>query len=166
MATPKTLSVVAILISLGALLFSALQWHDAHSQLLLSMKPSVNFMNQNDPDEFPVGISIDNAGPGPAKIKSVTYFIDKKPVGDVDRATEFADLEDIQFLELEEGETLAAGGKEWLLKMSKRPHSKEEQKELDNFIDVISHHLAVEVEFCPVISGDCGKKCSTKDWCQ
>jgi hypothetical protein len=132
------------------------------------MKPSVNFMNQNDSDELPVGISIENAGPGPAQIKSISYFVDKKPVGDVDKAIEQTGLEEIQFLELEEGDTLAVGGKEqWLLKMSKKPHGKEEQKELDHFIDVISHHLAIEVEFCPVVSGgNCGKKCSTKGWCQ
>jgi hypothetical protein len=76
------------------------------------MKPSVNFTNEDDIDEGAVGISIDNAGPGPAKIKSVTYFIDKKPVGDVEKATDFANLDDVHFLELDEGDTLGVGAKD------------------------------------------------------
>jgi hypothetical protein len=159
-------SVLAIAISLVALCFSALQWHEAHSELLLSMKPSVNFTNEDDIDEGAVGISIDNAGPGPAKIKSVTYFIDKKPVGDVEKATDFTNVDDVHFLELDEGDTLGVGAKDWLLKYSKKPHGKKDQQQLDDFLDVLDHHLAVQVEFCPVLNGECGKKCSTKGWCE
>jgi hypothetical protein len=64
-------SVIAVLVSVVALCFSGLQWRDSHSQLLLSMKPSITLSTDTDPDELPVGISVENAGPGPARIKSV-----------------------------------------------------------------------------------------------
>jgi inorganic pyrophosphatase/exopolyphosphatase len=123
-------------------------------------------MTADDGDDLPVGIVIQNAGPGPARIKSVTYFVDKKPVGDVDKATDFENMDYIHFIQLEDGDTLAVGEKIWLLKYSKTQRGKQDDKELDQFLDIIDHHLAVGVEFCPVLGGDCGRKCSTKGWCE
>jgi hypothetical protein len=161
------LPVVAIVISFVAVFFSGLQWYEARNQLLLSMRPSVNFMTNSDDDEFPVGISVDNAGPGPAKIKSVTYFIDKKPFSDVDKALQSINrgsFEDIHSVDLDEGDTLAVGSKEWLVYYNK-PQQKQHPAEVDDFLELLETHLAVQIEFCPVLSGECGKKCSMKDMC-
>jgi len=165
MSISNGLSGFAIVISLVAACFTGLQWREAHRQLVSSMRPSINFMSEDDPDELPNGIGVENAGPGPAIIKSVTYFVDKKPVGDVNKAVDFANLEDVHVLDLEDGETLAVGKTEWLMKYTKKPRGKQDQAAQDKFLDLIDHHLAVEVRFCPVLSDDCGKKCSTKDWC-
>jgi len=167
MSTSSALSVVAILISLIAVCFTGLQWREAHAQLLLSMRPSVNLPTEDDINEGTVGIALDNSGPGPAKIKSINYFIDKKLVGDVNKAVDFANLgSDIHFLAWEEDSTLGVGEKLWLLKWSKRPRTKKDRQELDEFVDLIDHRLAVQVEFCPVLSGECSKRCSTKGWCE
>jgi hypothetical protein len=61
-----------LLISIVALVFTGLQWRESHNQLLLSMKPSVDFDIETDSDDLPVGVSIGSAGPGPPIIKSVT----------------------------------------------------------------------------------------------
>ena len=132
------------------------------------MKPSVDFMIADDPDDLPVGISLQNAGPGPARIKSVLYFVDRKPVGDVEKATDFETFKgDVHFTEFDEGDTLGVEATQWLLKYVPKPHAKQKDKEdeVDDFLDVIDHHLAVQVEFCPVMTGECGKRCSTKGWC-
>jgi hypothetical protein len=159
------LPAIAITISLIALYFSWQQSRDLHNQLLLSMKPSLNFMTAEDADDPPVGISIANAGPGPAIIKSVTWFVDRKPFSDVNQAMNLESLADVHSLELQQGDTLGVGETEWLVKYTKKPHGKQEETELNDFIDKIDH-TAVEVEFCPVIGTSCGKKCSTKGWCE
>jgi hypothetical protein len=147
--------------------FTGLLWREAHGQLLLSMKPSINFTSEDDIDEGAVGIAIENSGPGPAKIKSINYFVGRVPVGDVTKAADFADLgPNVHYLEWEEGDTLAVGEKQWLLKYSKKPRTKQQQQELDEFTDLIDRKLAVQVEFCPVLPGECTKKCSQKGWCQ
>jgi hypothetical protein len=75
-----------IVISLVAVFFTGLQWWEAHTQLLLAVKPSVDFYTADDPDSPPVGIAISNAGPGPAIIKSVTFYVDRKSVRDAEEA--------------------------------------------------------------------------------
>jgi len=81
----KSLPWIAVGISLVALVFTGLQWRESHNQLLLSLKPSVDFELLDDPDDLPVGIDIQNSGPGPAVIKSIIYYDDKKLVGDIDK---------------------------------------------------------------------------------
>jgi hypothetical protein len=162
----KGLPWLAVVISLIALLFSGLQWRESHSQLLLSMKPSVDFELLDDPDDLPVTINIQNSGPGPAIIKSITYYEDKKVIGDIDKLLNYRDLSTIQKYEYEEGDTLAVGEHHFLLSQKSKPRGKEEKKMLDEFVDLIDHHLAIEVVFCPVLPGDCFTKCSTKGWCK
>lgn len=73
-----------IVISLGAVFFTGLQWWETHTQVLLSVKPSVDFYTGSDPDTPPVGIEITNAGPGPAIVRSVTFYVDRKSVRDAE----------------------------------------------------------------------------------
>ncbi len=168
MTASTTLSVTAIVISLFAVIFTGLQWRESHNQLLLAMKPSINILTETDP-ETSAGISIQNAGPGPAKIKSITYFVNKKPVADAEKALEFAKVpkitDDVYTLELEEGDTLGVGQTEWLIKYAKKPRGKNQQEELDKFLDFIDQDVAIQVEFCPVLGNDCAKKCSRTNWC-
>lgn len=63
-------------------------------QLELYMKPSVNFDTETDTEDRytqhnPVGIAIDNSGPAPTRIKSITYYVDRKPVRDISEAIEY-----------------------------------------------------------------------------
>jgi hypothetical protein len=134
--------------------------------LLLSMKPSVDFEIADDPDDLPVGIDIQNSGPGPAVIKSITYYVDKKVVGEVSKLVDFENLENVPTYDFDNGDTLAVGEHHWLLSYKSKPQGRDDQKKFDGFVDLIDHHLAAEVEFCPVLPGDCFTKCSTKGWCK
>lgn len=160
------LVAIPILVSLGALYCTWLQSNDTHKLVMLSMKPSVDFDTEDDPDDPPVGIKIENGGPGPAIIKSVIYYVDRKPVGDVTKMVEVEKLngDETQYFSFDEGDTLAVGGAHWLI--SHRKRGKEDQAELNRFIDCIDNHVAIEVEFCPALDGQCYKKCSTKGWCE
>jgi hypothetical protein len=79
-------TVLSILIALAAAGFTGMQLLEARNQLLLSTKPHVDFDTESDPDKPPVGIAINNAGPGPALINSVNFYVDRKPVQDADEA--------------------------------------------------------------------------------
>jgi hypothetical protein len=73
---------LSLIVSFTAAGFSGLQWYEGRDQLLLSTKPHVDF----DPDGLPVEIAVTNAGPGPAIIKSVVFYVDRKPVTDAEDA--------------------------------------------------------------------------------
>ncbi len=80
------------------------------NQVLLSVKPSVDFYTGDDPDTPPVGIQITNAGPGLAIIKSVTFYGDRKSVRDAEEAgITYGGLSqaELDFYELEPDDTLA-----------------------------------------------------------
>lgn len=157
----------AVVVSLAALLISWLSWKDSHSQLLLSMKPSIGFEKALDSDHLPVGLSLGNAGPGPGVVKYITYYVDRKLVGDLDKLVNFESLgNDIETYNFEEGDTVAVGQHEWLLSFIDKPHGKEAEDKLDRFVELIDHHLAVEVQVCSALSDHCVTKCSTKGWCR
>ncbi len=165
-----SISVLALLIALGSAAFTGMQWRDAHQQILFATKPHVDFGIQNDPDEPPVGIAVNNAGPGPAIIKSVTFYVDRKSVRDADEAgRDYAKLSESElgYSELEPGDTLAVGDKVWLIKYRKPRGGKVVQKNIENFADFIDQHLAIEIVFCSDLQEDlCWLKCSTKDRCK
>jgi hypothetical protein len=67
-------------------LFAGFLWWETLTHDTPALKPSVDIYTGADPDTPPVGISITNSGPGPALIKSVTFFVDRKPVQDANEA--------------------------------------------------------------------------------
>jgi len=69
-AMPPWQTWVPIVLSLGAVTFTGLQWWETRTQVLLAVKPTVDFNIADDPDNFSVGIAVSNAGPGPAVIKT------------------------------------------------------------------------------------------------
>jgi hypothetical protein len=158
-------TIVPIVISLAAALFSGLQWRETHNQLALSMKPAVDFDTADDPDDPPIGISIANAGPGPAVIKSISYYVDRKPVKGPEEAAQSGklDVDQLGAFEFDEGDTLAVGEKEWLFRYRKttKPH----ETAAHRYADFVGAHLAIEAEFCSVL-GDCWIKCSMRGRCE
>jgi len=163
-------TALALLIALGSAAFTGMQWHDAHRQVLFATKPHVDFDAESDPDEQPVGIAVINAGPGPAVVKSVTFYVDRKSVRDADEAgRDYAKLDEseLSFFELEPGDSLAPGDKFWLIKYRKPRGGKIIRKNLENFADFVDQRLAVEIAYCSAFDEDlCWTKCSTKDRCK
>ena len=78
---------------------------------------------------------------------------------------DFENLEGIPSYDLQDGSTLAVGEHEWLLSVKGKPHQKDEVKDRDALIDLIDHHLGIEVQYCPILPGDCVTMCSTDGWC-
>jgi hypothetical protein len=73
--------------ALGAIVqagFLGLQWRETREQAFLASKPHVDFDIESDFDEPMVRIAITNAGPGPAAIKAITFYVDRKPVADAE----------------------------------------------------------------------------------
>jgi hypothetical protein len=91
--------------------------------------------------------------------------VDRKPVGDVEQAIDFAHLEDVGYFQFDDDDTLPAGEKTWLLSKSTKGKGKE-QKNVEQFIDFVDQRLAVEVEVCSVVTGKCQTQCSTDGWCK
>src|SRR5262249_18077491 len=77
-----------------------------------------------------VGIALRNAGPGPATIKSIVFYVDRKPVQDAFEAGKtYGKLSEAElgFYELEPGDTLAVGEKVWLINYRKPKGAKVNQ---------------------------------------
>lgn len=159
-------TVMSILIAVAAAGFTGLQWYEAHQQLLLSMKPSVDFDTEDDPESPPIGIAIRNEGPGPAIVQSLKYHVDRKQVKDLAEAATDGNIssDQIDSFEFDPDDTLAVGEKEWLVKYHKPRGGQANPKDADHFADFINQRLAIQVEFCSVM-GDCWIKCSKKDQC-
>jgi hypothetical protein len=159
------ISCAWLVVAVAAAAFTGLQWRDAHYALFV--KPHVDFDTEYDPAVMPMGLAIINEGPGPAVVKSLTYYVDRKPVKDYEEALQYGKINDdiVDYFELEPDDTLAVGEKDWLLKYIK-PHGKKiKQKDVEDFADFLDQHVAVHVEFCSVM-GVCSERCSTKGRCE
>jgi hypothetical protein len=153
---------VPLAVSLAAAAFTALQWLEARHETQLSHAALVGFEIDTDPTERRLGVSLRNAGPGVATVRSVRYFVDRQPIDDIDAAVEKAKLiPNHEFdIELDAEDPVSVGETVWLIDY--RPKSKDEKQRA---IDFIEKHLSVGVEYCSA-EGKCSRICSTKDWCQ
>ena len=155
------LSIFAVVFAGLAAAFTGLQWYESRQHDALSLKPSVDFYTQDQVDIKPVGLAIENHGPGPAIIKSVTYYVNREPVKDADEAMTYGKF-NVDFnhgVELEEGDAVGVGEKDWII-----DYRANEKKELDRFLDFLDQNLAAEIEYCS-LAGECQKICSTRGRC-
>ena len=159
--------------ALGAIVqagFSGLQWHETREQAFLTTKPHVDFDTEYDSDEPEVGIAIRNAGPGPAAIKAITFYVDRKPVADADEmGRTYAKLPaaELDYQIMEPGDTIAVGEKIWLISYRKPRGGKVNQANKGAFGDFLDKNAAIEIEFCSVIrETECWTKCSDKGRCR
>jgi hypothetical protein len=153
---------VPLAVSLAAVAFTALQWLEARHETRLSHAALISFEIDTDPTERRLGVSLRNAGPGVATVRSVRYFVDRQPIDDIDTALEKAKLiADHEFdIELDAEDPVSVGETVWLIDY--RPKSEDEKQRA---IDFIEKHLSVGVEYCPA-EGKCSRICSTENWCQ
>lgn len=153
---------VPLLVSLVATAFTGLQWLEARHQTQLTNAASIGFDIDTDPTERRLGISIRNAGSGIAIVRSVSYYVDRKPIGDINAALEKAQLvpDHESGIDMESGDPLAAGEVVWVLDY--RPKHNDEKQRVTDFIE---KHFTVGVEYCAA-NGQCTRTCSTLNWCQ
>jgi hypothetical protein len=162
----KTFFWFPIVISIASLLFSSLQWWDNHRFTIAQATPRVSFETSEDTDDPLVGIKIENAGPAVARLKDLTYYVDKKPMDDIDEAIDIGKLEDVHTFEFNPDDTLAVGETRWLLSKSTKSSHKGDNKSVQQLIDFLDKNLAVQAEVCSLISGECWTVCSTEGWCK
>jgi hypothetical protein len=147
--------------------FTGQQWQEAHTQVLLAVKPSVDFFVASDPDDQPVGIAIENAGPGLAIVKSIIFYVDRKPVANADEVWKsYAKLteSELEYTVVDPDDALAVGKETWLIQFRRQRAGKPATKDIERFADFIDQNLAIEVRFCS-IKGDCWTKCSDAGRC-
>jgi hypothetical protein len=156
---PKWLTVQNT-VALCAALFAGLSWLEVYQHDKLEMKPWIDFHTSGGESVTQVGISIENAGPSVALIRSVTFYVDRKPVRDLIDALRSWDLDRGHEHGLELNDSpLRVGQVEWLVE-----YRAESDKERARVIDFLGNHLAAEAEYCSA-SNDCWKKCSRLDRC-
>lgn len=120
--------------------------------------------------EYCVIIAIKNSGPGPADIRAITFYVDRKSVTDTEEAGNVygkLSLSELDYVTFDPDDTLAVGETAWLIQYRKPRGGKINQKNLEHFADFVDQNLAIEVQFCSTIREDlCWTKCSTKGRCQ
>ena len=162
-------TAVSILIASASAVFTGMQLREARNAVLVQLKPHVDFDIEDDPDVLAtIGISVVNAGPGPALFKSVGYFVDGVRVKDADAVAAAARLPRVQLEDraFDPGDSLAVNETFWLLKYRKPHGGKADPKEAERFTDFLDQRLAIGVTFCSVVNEeDCRFKCSTKGRC-
>jgi hypothetical protein len=161
----SALSAVSAVAAISAAAFAgiqALESRQERQQNAFLMRPSLDFFLQDDATEHQIGLATKNGGPGVARIKSVTFFVERKPMASGDAALKAGALDPDQDhgVELEEGDAIAVGETVWLL-----DYRSKVAKEREKFLDFLDDHLAVKIEYCTVPGSPCFSRCSTKGWC-
>ena len=154
-------TTLGLVLSIFAVIFSGLQWYEAHQQKRLQNRPLVGFYIEDDIDESKKGLAIENHGTGPAVVKALRYFVDDNLIDDSAEILRHGQLDpdqDFGFY-FEEGDALGVGQRVWLIDYrAKNP------KEMRRFIEFLGDRIKVEIEFCS-IDNECWRKCSTKGAC-
>jgi hypothetical protein len=158
--TPLLLSSLALVVSILAMVFTGLQWWEAHQQKRLQTKPLVAFYIENDTNELKKGLAIDNLGPGPAVIKSIRYFVDRQPV-DEQEVLQHVKLnpDSDHGIALVEGDVLGVGQRVWLI-----DYRTKNGNEIGRLSDLLGSRLVAEVHYCS-IGDECWRKCSPSGRC-
>lgn len=159
---PNSISAFALVIAGISLFISWRQWQENRHNAQIMAAPLVSVVENSDTDDPLVGLQISNDGAAGAKLKDITFYVDRKPMADVDAVLEAGKLEDVGYFDFGDEGVLAVGEKQWLL--SKK--SKDKEKDVASFNDFMDKHVAVEVTACSIVTGQCETKCSEVGWCK
>ncbi|HKT73977.1 MAG TPA: hypothetical protein VJQ47_13880 [Steroidobacteraceae bacterium] len=84
---------VALVLSIAALVISALQWYETRRGGQLASAAALAFQIDTELATHHYGFGVKNAGPGVARIRDVMFYVDGKPVDDLTPAEEAAGLD-------------------------------------------------------------------------
>lgn len=143
-------------ISLLSAIFSAALWFETREQRRLAFDATLVFDVDTLQAERRIGIAVRNIGPGVANILSVVYFVDGNRVDDPENMLAQAHFAG---MELDRGDSMAAGETEWLVDY----HATRDDDKA-RAIDFVEKHLQIAVDYCTP-AGDCKKACSKKHGC-
>jgi len=153
-----------LILSVATVAISWMAYNDAHTASLLSVKPSVDFLTETEVEEPMVGVAVINAGPGPAVVREIAYFVDGKRVKDAFEATTYlgeSELDGVRYLDYDVGDILAAGDQRWLLS---RKTANAKAEAMNKFIDFLDRRLVVDISYC-ALRGECWSRCSRSKAC-
>lgn len=116
------LFLIPLVVSVVAAGFSGAQWYEAREQRLLANRPQIDFSYENDASEAIVGLQLINVGTGPALIKGIKFFVDRKPVKDADEALSYGKLNEqlVGGVDLDDEAIIGASEKVWLFNRTTR----------------------------------------------
>jgi len=158
----NSVSWIALGISSLALCISAFQAWQTRRHDRLSVRPLIDFTYEVDGRERNVGLAMENVGLGPAVIRSITIYVDRKAVKDWYEAADYGNFKEHDLLktfELDKDSVLKIG--ETMLLFGRDTRNK---MDLDRFIDFVDQRLAVSITFCS-IDDECQTRCSIEGRC-
>jgi hypothetical protein len=143
MALKMTRADVAIVISILALGVTGWQAWDSHKQGVLANDATVKVDIDTEPGRNKLGVFVRNAGPGVAHIKTVKYYVDGKPITDINDAIDAAKLDSNRLDEIDiSDDAMSPGQKQQILSFNAR---KSEQERAADFFE---NRLNVAVDYC------------------
>ncbi len=153
---------IALIVSVLAATFSGLQWFEARQQRQLQFAATLVFDIETElVTRRRAGIAVRNVGPGIARIRSVTYYLDGKelddPLDGLAQAKLDPDRDEGVVLGL--GDSMAAGEIDWLMRYPIR-HRDEEKRATD----LVENRLQIAVDYCSA-GGNCARACSVLGGC-
>lgn len=156
------MALTVALISGDALAFPTWDGHARSTKYF--QQPSLVFDTEDDPDQYPMGLMVENEGTGPAIIKAVTYYVHKEEITDgnplsVINAAKL-DAKQTKFRELKRGEAFGVGEQMWLFWRGEK--DKADAEEAAKFANFIDDDLVVKIQY-QSSSGDTFTQCKTPD---
>jgi hypothetical protein len=161
-ARSDIVSVVALSVSVVALCISAFQVWETREHDRATVKPLLDFSYETDDYEPQVGLKVKNVGLGPALIRSVQVYVDRKPVAGWDEAKTYGGFKKpdlISTLDFDKQSVLRVDEAEMLF-----GRASSNKTELDAFVNFVDQHLAVSISYCS-IQHDCETRCSSESRC-
>jgi hypothetical protein len=160
---PTLIAIIGLVVAIGSAFFAYLQWREANQIKILTFRASLSFYLENDKNSPVIGWRISNGGPGPARIQSLDYFVDKVRVKDfydaVNKSGINSDLIDGTLFQ--QNEYFAVGRSEWVFSLEPK---KLKSEVVDRFNDFADAHLGIAVRYCS-IANECQTTCSWPETC-
>lgn len=155
------ISWVALVVSIAAATFTALQWIEAREARRLQFDATLIFDIDTELTQHRAGIAIRNLGPGVARIRSITYYLDGKVFDNPDTLLDQVKLDSNrdQGIDLDPGDSIGAGETNWLVRYPFRGGGEEQE-----VIDLFEHRLEIGIDYCAA-NGKCAAVCTNLGHC-
>jgi hypothetical protein len=135
---------IPTIIAVVALTFPAAQWYESREQRHLAFDATIVIDVDTLLSDHRVGMAIRNIGPGVARLRSVTYYVDRKPADDPDEVLDEAKLDSNRDwgVDMDRGDSMAPGELDWLV-----DYHAEKKEDEDLAVDFVEKHLKIAVDY-------------------
>jgi hypothetical protein len=152
---------ISLVISIIAVIFTGLQWHEAREQRHQAIESTLVFDVDTQLAKHVAGISLKNLGPGIARVNSVTYYLDGKALEDASDAFNQTKLDPEGDLgvDLDRGDSIGPGEVVPLVWYPIKRNGDEARVRA-----LFEEHLQIGVDYCAG-DGNCRRVCTTQGKC-